>query len=73
MNIITLENGKKYLISMNCDYNKKKYIYMINEEDESDIEIAEITENNTLKFVYDPELLKNIIKEMVLYIYRFFE
>jgi len=47
VNVITLENGKDYLIVEALEVNNNRYLFLVNEDDEQDSCIRKvITENN---------------------------
>jgi len=73
MKKISLENGKCYLEVMKYIYNEKTYLYLINEELNTNIEIMEQLDNNTLIMITDKDLLRKIISGMVSDIYKFFD
>lgn len=73
MNKISLDNGNNYLIVIECEIEKKKYLYLINEFDDSDIQIAEYIDDSTLNFVSDSQLLKNIVDNISTFIYKFLD
>lgn len=60
--IITLENNKKYLVLDIVEYEDRKYIFLINNEDETDSIFREVLAGDNLKLKeIDQELFKNKI------------
>lgn len=58
--IITLENGKKYLVSGICNYKDKNYVYLVNTEEQTNV-ILGIVENDDLQEVTDDEEFKQVM------------
>lgn len=58
--IITLENGKKYLVAGTCNYNEKKYVYLVNTEENTNVVLG-IVENDDLQEVTDEEEFKQVM------------
>lgn len=73
MNRLLLENNLSYLIVVDCVYNEKKYAYLINEKDTTDIKIVELVDDSKVVVVDEPELIKNIINEMIFIVDTYFE
>lgn len=73
MNKLLLENGFSYFVIVDCDYEEKKYLYLINEKNTSDIKIVEYVSDTVIREVMDVELLKEIIGNMVLFVDKFYE
>lgn len=55
----TLEDGKEYIVIEQVNYNGGTYLYLVNDDDETDSAFVEVKENDLVKI--DPELFKNII------------
>lgn len=58
--IITLENGKKYLVTGTCKYNEKNYVYLVNTKEQTNVVLG-IVENDDLQVVTDEEEFKQVM------------
>lgn len=58
--IITLENGKKYLVTGTCKYNEKNYVYLVNTKEQTNVVLG-IVENDDLQEVTDEEEFKQVM------------
>lgn len=58
--IITLENGKKYLVAGTCEDSGKNYVYLVNTEEQTNI-VLSIVENDDLQEVTDEEEFKRVM------------
>ena len=62
--VITMDNGEKYIVIEQVDYNGKTYLYLINKEDNKDAIFVEIKNDNILKI--DPKLFSQHILPLFL-------
>ena len=60
--IMSLDNGKKYVIINALELNDIKYLYLINLDDENDYMITEFLEDS-VKEIEDEELQLKLVKE----------
>ena len=70
---VTLENNKEYFVAWSVNLNKKNYIYIINEDDYSDLFFCEVLDDETLSIINDKELFEKILSEMTKQINRFYD
>ena len=73
MDKLLLENGLSYLVVVDCVYNEKKYLYLVNEVDSSDIKVVELLNDSKIKIVSDIELLKMVISKMTLEVDKIYD
>lgn len=59
--LITLNDGDKYIIIKTSIVNQRQYAYIVNINDKDDDGIV-LIENNIVKLIDDPELIKKIIE-----------
>ena len=57
--IITMDNGKKYIVIEQVNYDSKTYLYLVNRADEKDAMFVEISNGQILKI--NPELFEKTI------------
>lgn len=70
---IILENNKQYFVAWSTKTNEKNYIYIINEEDYSDLLFCEVLDDKTLSVVEDKELFEKLLFDMTKQINRFYD
>lgn len=68
---IFLDSEKSYQVIWIANYNQRKYIYLLNREDYSDVLFCEIAQNDTLITLTNEEELYKIIDIMFEEINRF--
>ena len=61
--IIELDNGKKYAIADVLIFDRNRYVYIINIEDNRDIKFAEF-DDHKINFVNDDNLYSKLMHEV---------
>ena len=61
--ILSLDDGKEYTVVAVTEYENKKYCYIIETDDTTNINFYEIIDNEELEEVEDEELRNNLIEK----------
>lgn len=70
---ITLENNKQYFVAWSTKMDDKNYIYIINEEDYSDLLFCEVLSNKTISIINDTKMFEKLLSMMTKEINRFYD
>lgn len=61
--IITLDDNKEYALISSIEYNGKKYIYLVELENNENCIFAELVNDNIVKEIEDQLLLAKVIEQ----------
>ncbi|NMA51086.1 MAG: hypothetical protein GX951_04475 [Mollicutes bacterium] len=56
-----MNNGKEYVVVSSTTYNNKKYVYLINPDDYTNIMFCEYDNNSGLKEIKDFALIQKLV------------
>jgi hypothetical protein len=61
--ILTLDDNNEYVVVKTKKYENEDYVYLIQEDDYTNIMFCKLTSESKLKEVVDPDLLEKLIIE----------
>ena len=72
---ITLQNDQRYFVAWATidNENQKNYIYIINEQDYSDLFFCEIDESKALIIINDKEMFEKLLSKMTKEVNKFYD
>ena len=59
--ILTLDDNKKYSVVFTTELNAKNYVYLIDQDDYTNIMFCEYDNNNGLEEVTEPEIIEQLM------------
>lgn len=59
--ILTLSDNKKYSVVFSTEYNQKKYVYLIDQDDYTNTMFCECDNNSELEEVIEPEIIEQLM------------